>query len=488
MKKLIIHAICGDEERWIKQWAESVLKVDPWKVVINLTQYGDNSENLIREHIPKDKLILLKHPWEKDFSGARNKCIEYIREHLSEADWGLYLDFDETFTKDSIEPLKAIIQDIDRYPFLGLITIYNSLETKGLLASLYYPRLHPFKDMYGSLLELHYDGTVHNQLIISSDIPVIRVPVSIFHEGYALSSEEMTKKHKRSEELLRAQIEKDNDSFFPHLNLAQLLRAKGNFLETEEHAREVLRICEPRVSSGDKRYTHALIMAWDQIGTSLLARKKYLEAAEASKTALEIYPKHLDSLLNIGNCYLEVQNFDEAILWYKRYLFVRTDYDEMRDNTNIILNHLNSSHIVLYNLGIAFALKNDMENSIKYFKKSYEEEPTFRDCFIKYLNGLRLLGKIDILNEETNTFVEKYPDLAYKVYTYYGLIAVEECHLELAKFHFYQSSHLVPSSSDDFKSVRARWEEFKNIFGDIPGSYYDTSKIKAKTQKVELPK
>ena len=54
----------------------------------------------------------------------------------------------------------------------------------------------------------------------------------------------MEKKHKRSEELLRGQIKEDENNYFAHLNLAQLLRAKGDYAGCIHHSSRVVEITE----------------------------------------------------------------------------------------------------------------------------------------------------------------------------------------------------------------------------------------------------
>ena len=68
-KKFVMTAISGNEEKWVKQWCESVMAANPDLVIINLTQYDDNSEALFKVHIPEDKLVLVKHPWTKSSTG-----------------------------------------------------------------------------------------------------------------------------------------------------------------------------------------------------------------------------------------------------------------------------------------------------------------------------------------------------------------------------------------------------------------------------------
>ena len=464
-KKLVFTIISGNEEKWVKGFCESIMKANPYKVCVNLTQFEDKTEELFRQYIPADKLLLIKNKWENSFSAARNKCLEIIP---SDADYLMYVDLDEVITEESYKGIKELLnhQEI----IVPLVTIYNTLDTPGLSASLFYPRIFPWKSL---TKKPFFEGSVHNQLIIDPSIPTVRVPIAVLHYGYALDKETMKKKHERSEKLLRGQIEHDNDDFFAHLNLAQLLRAKGDLLGTEEHALEVLRIV------GDKKggnFDHAAIMAMEQLSTSYIGQKRPEEALEMAQKALTLKPDHLDSIINMANAYMELNNLDSAEQWYKRYLFIRSKYNEMRDNTNLILNHLNSSFICWYNLGIIKLMQKKYKEASEHFYKCYKEEPEFKDAYIRYLHSLQLSGiSVDKLAEYFNKYLEQYPDKASQVYLFYGELALHECNIELAKFNFYQALTLA-KNEDETKMLKNRWINLSEIFGQVSNSFFDTSK------------
>jgi tetratricopeptide (TPR) repeat protein len=482
-KKFCITAISGNEEKWAKQWAESIMKTNPDYVVFNLTQYDDNTEKIIREVVPKEKLNLVKFPWQKSFSEARNHCLTYIPD---DADYCMYLDMDEVITKDSYVFLESFLNS-DLEPTMILCNIYNNVNQKGMVASLFYPRIWPHKDKKGNLLGEYFDGEVHNQLIIDKKykIEAIRGKFSIMHYGYALNSEDMKKKHERSEELLRKQIEKDNDNFFAHLNLAQLLRAKGDYEGTEKHSREVLRIVEPRIEHGEDKLYHAWIMAGEQLTTALMAKRQPLEALKYSKKILERKPDHLDSIMNTASCYLDSNNLEEARFWLKRYLFVKTQYDENRDNTNLILNHLNSSFIAHYHLGLIAAKEQKFEEALDHFKKSFNEQPEFRDVFIKYIHTLRVLKREKDFMDAVNNFMLQHASKSYIVYSYFTDISLEELKIENAKFNAYQAYHLTNKDAPEYTPLKERYESLIDIFGEISPVYFDTTKRSNQlTQKI----
>lgn len=477
-RKLIVHAISGNEEKWVKQWCESVLKANPYKVVVNLTQYDDNSEALFKECISEDKLIFMKFPWQGSFSEARNHCIDAFPK---DADYAFQIDLDEVITNESYSVLEAVLNSNEDY--VHLVTIYNALNETKMAAHLYYPRLVPLHYKGKSLLpDLHFEAAVHNQLIIDDTIPVVRSAIGLYHYGYALSPEEMKKKHDRSEKLIRDQIAVNKDDFFAWLNLAQLLRAKQSYPATEEAARKVLRIIEPKISSGNNKFQHARLMALDQLSTALVAQGKFKEAIPYVEIALTIKPDYMDSIMCAANIYMELHDFDKAEYWFKRYLFIRSKYDELKDNTNLILNHLNSSFIALYSLGRIKQIQNKPKEAAQYFKKSYEDEPRFRDVFIRYIDMLRHIDEEKKAFEEINDFMVKHSEMAYMVYEYLAAIALEQGNIELMKFNFYQALFInTPDDPAITQYLRQRWDSIHSLFGDVALNFFDTSGATAKT-------
>ena len=480
-KKLCVCTCCGLEERWIEQFCTNLLPITDL-FVINLTQFADRSEELLRKFIPEDKLVLVKNKWEDSFALARNQALEHIPDDM---DYFLYIDLDEVLTTDSFPVIEKILNSEERATYI--VTIYNLLdENTNSNAFLVYPRFISLRNNKGELTGPYFTSTVHNQLEMKNGdrkfLPILRSPISILHYGYALSRGEMAKKHARSEALLRAQIEKDHDNFFPHLNLAQLLRAKGDSKGCIEHALEVLRTIKESIDKGEPTYEHALLMALDQLATSYLAIGRPDIALPYAQRAIKIKPDYLDALLCLGNIYLELRDLDGAESWYKRYLFVRTTYNEQKDDANLILNHLNSSFLALYNLGMTYGVRGDHKKANEYFYKCYKEEPNFRDTFIKYLYSTKQMGDIKKMNKDISIYLDKNPDKAYIIYEFLGDLGLEDCQVELSKFYYYQASFINEIADEVHKKIiNNKWNTIKKEFGDVAGSFFDTYSAQQKT-------
>jgi tetratricopeptide (TPR) repeat protein len=472
-KKFAIIAISGNEEKWVKQWCNSVVKANPDKVIINLTKYDDNSEQLFKENIPENKLVFLKFPWQKNFSEARNHTLDAVPDEM---DYAFFIDLDEELTQESYSVLEQVLNDDRVYGQQLIITIYNHVNTESMIASLFYPRMFPWKDKQGNLLKPRFENEVHNQLVypgIEEFEEALRPNISLIHYGYALNKEAMAEKHARSEELLNNQLAANPDDFFAHLNLAQLLRAKGDIEGTIKHAEKVISLVGFRVKQGEPRYTHAYIMAKEQLATCYIHLKKSELVISNSKDVLDIKPDHLDSIMNTGIGYLLTKGLKEARFWFNRYLFVRSKYDETRDMTNLILNHLNSSFIALYHLGSISYIEDDIVSAKNYFKQSYDIDQKYADTFIRYIHCLRILEDQKTLMQEVSSFVVSNNDKAYQVYEYFGDIALEDCAVENAKFNYYQALHMAPEGEQ--ARIEFKFAGITSVFGPVSENYFKTN-------------
>ena len=478
-KGLAIVHISGDESRWVAQWAKSVLSVNPDVVIINLTQYNDDSEELYKKYIPKDKLVFMKKPWQGSFSEARNHTLsavsEWEEEKNKQIDFCFFVDSDEKIIEESLPHIENILHRGGDHVQIHT-QIYNSVGQAGMAASLYYPRIFPHRDKNGKKLNPYFESAVHNQLLYPKNTLVIseRSLISVFHYGYALDATAMKKKHERSEKLLRDQIEKDNDNYFAHLNLAQLLRAKNDIPGAIIAAENVLRIIENEIDSKNPHLIHAYLMANEQLATCFIVTKEYDKSIEHSQNALNKKPDYLDALMNLAHANMEKRDFDKAEFWLKRFLFIRTKYNEISDNTNLILNHLNSSFIALYHLGSINYMKKKAPKALEYYEKSFAEEPSYADVFIRLIDCLKVLGRENEISEKVNAFMHSHPDKAYQVYHYFGDVELEACNFENAKFNYYQAVNLSENESEHPR-IKVKWDSITSVFGQVSEKYFDTS-------------
>jgi len=300
---------------------------------------------------------IYQHPWQNDFSLHRNQSIDYAA-----GDWILILDADEELDPSEHSMIKSAIKrkDIDAVSFV----VYNKIQggRTGFLNS---------HRLFRNKKEYRYSGIVHNQLIM--DGITLSTQLKVFHHGYGLSEEKMRAKGKRTEILLKQQLEENPDNAFAHFNLAQIYRGLAEPELSLKHATRVIEILSP--DNLERR--HVYVMALDQLGCACVGLNDHEKAKEYFYKALEIKEDYLDPLFNLGYVYSKEENYDKADELFHRYLAVRNAFSEHREWLGLILNNLNSRFAVYYGLGLSRYFRNDIDKALEYFHKVIDEVGDF---------------------------------------------------------------------------------------------------------------
>ena len=145
---------------------------------------------------------LAHFPWCDDFSAARNAALA-----LTQADWRLVLDADETLQQGHTHLLWLREQAPD---WLGSIEVVSGFGADGLArASSWLPRLLP--------RQAHYEGRVHEQPQFEG--PRKRLPVQVAHDGYLAA--QMQGKQDRNRVLLELALRDEPGNAYLHYQLGK---------------------------------------------------------------------------------------------------------------------------------------------------------------------------------------------------------------------------------------------------------------------------
>jgi glycosyltransferase involved in cell wall biosynthesis len=230
--------------------------------------------------------------WIDDFSAARNYSLSKCT-----GDWILYLDADEELNKDSINELRAKIND---KPAAINCTV-KSIGTEFMNGScMKYPRLfvkHP---------GIEFNGRVHEQnldSLIKCNIPQIDSEIEIIHYGYSADEETIKQKKERNLSLLLSDENKQTN-YYDKIKLIQTLASLDMLKEAEKRIHKLL--LDSTITSKQK----------SMILFSLASIKfKQNDLKSALDNALKAYYNlkdnaELNYLLYI--IYLRAENFREA--------------------------------------------------------------------------------------------------------------------------------------------------------------------------------
>jgi len=171
-----------------------------------------------------------------------------------------------------------------------------------------------------------------------------------------------------------------------------------------------------------------------QQGNALYAEGKYEEALEAFKGFQEKTPEFFEIYINIGNCLVKLEKYDEAVAQYNKFLETAKEKelkvelqaqamasigeiylkkDDMTTAQSYFMKSIDlnpKDEILAYNVAEIFFGNGNNEEAIKYYEIASKARPDWGDPYVKlgyvYLN----LGDMKKAIEAFSKFVELDPE------------------------------------------------------------------------------
>ena len=119
-----------------------------------------------------------------------------------------------------------------------------------------------------------------------------------------------------------------------------------------------------------------LIRVYHNDPNEALKKQKLTEAAQHLEKALSIHPTYKNSLLQLGNCYNYLQDYEKSISYYNKILLMVPGDEEAINNLGITYREAGKYY---------GEQKGDIPTAVKYLEKAYELRPNEYET-------LRLLG------------------------------------------------------------------------------------------------
>jgi len=133
-------------------------------------------------------------------------------------------------------------------------------------------------------------------------------------------------------------------------------------------------------------------LAWNQLGISQAAQRKFEAAINSFNTSHQINPKNVQALINLGNLYREIGQLKQAEHYYKQALLIdNNNFIAINNMANIFLTlcrydkaekyylraiKLNKNYFdAYYNLGATYQNKGEHKLAINYYKRAQKIQP-----------------------------------------------------------------------------------------------------------------
>lgn len=375
--------IVKNEENFLSNCLDSVENVVDEIVIID-TGSVDKTVEIAKNYGAK----VYYYKWQNDFSLARNESIKYIT-----SDWILIMDADEYLDKNSKKNIKSLLlkasSDIDGY--LVKIVNYSKKDNDTEFIEHFYSRI--LRNQKG----LHFHNMIHEQpSIYNKDLKLMFSEVIIHHQGYIEDIFYDRNKNQRNLEIIENAIKQYPDKHDNYYYLGQMYKKQGNYNKSTEAFQKCLKISkkidlnyvlaytsllynfildkkiDEVIKIGEKlkksHFFKKIPEFWVYLGMAYMINLDYDKAINCFKQAFSLRFDRVFPIVDlkfiiwlpltkIAECYLQKKDFKNFLIYAKRSILEKLDYDLLLKIANV------------------YFIQKDYNNSILYYTKVLENKP-----------------------------------------------------------------------------------------------------------------
>lgn len=280
---LSVCTIVKDEERCLARCLDSVQPVADEIIIVD-TGSSDRTVEIARQYTEQ----VFFHPWNDDFSEARNVSLSYATR-----DWILQVDADEVLEQEDIPLLRRTVQTSESVAIN--VALHNKLPDG--LSVHYFPRL--FRRG-----RAHYEGIVHNQLIY--DGLAETAEIRIHHDGYNLDPQAMARKYQRTATLLQRHLRESPGDMMAMAQLVRVYREWGRFDKVLEHVPPSLNRCAPDACPN----AHHMLVS--DLAYALMQVDRLGEGVQVCRAALRVHAQSIDLWFILAGLHFRRREFPQA--------------------------------------------------------------------------------------------------------------------------------------------------------------------------------
>ncbi|NOZ05629.1 MAG: glycosyltransferase, partial [Chloroflexi bacterium] len=343
---LSVCLIVKNEGRCLARCLESVRPVADEIIIVD-TGSTDRTVEIARAYTSK----VFFHPWNDDFSEARNVSLSY-----ASGDWVLQMDADEVLAQEDIPLLRQVIQGKE-YVAVN-VALHNTLPDG--LSVHYFPRL--FRRG-----KAHYEGIVHEQLLHEG--PAIAREIRILHDGYNLDPKTMSKKYRRNEVLLQRRLQQAPDDSIALAELVSVYREWERFDLVLTYATAAL------ASRGPKMNRRAHYMLVSNLAYAFMQTGHLEEGVQVCKEGLAVHPQSLDLWFTLSGLHFRQDDFSRAAHALRRFLEIYEQVRQRPDPYLTMVGTFGKEAQAWYNLGLCYEALGQPEEAMASYARACELAP-----------------------------------------------------------------------------------------------------------------
>jgi len=343
MKPFSICMIVKNEEKRIERCLSAASQLKAEIVVVD-TGSTDRTKELAAKYTEQ----IYDFEWCKDFSKARNFSIE-----KASHDWILVLDCDEYVEKFDLKQIDEFLDPIF-YGHVGAILRRNQIAGENVCMEDWVPRF--FHRKY-----YKYEGSIHEQVVHKKgkDYSLCEIPITVYHDGYVGSIEDIKAKAIRNETMLLEDLKTNPNKPYVYFQLGQAASLVGDSEKACNYYEQALTYdVDPQFP-----YVQRMIISY---GETLLDLKEYEKALQL-KGIYDEFATTSDFLCLMGLIYIRNNMPVNAILEFMKALTVKEHFREDTGNT-----------FPRYHIGMIYEAMGDIKNAVMFYESCGNYEPAKR--------------------------------------------------------------------------------------------------------------
>lgn len=432
--------IVKNEEKFLSQCLDSIKDVVDEIIIVD-TGSTDNTVEMARRYT--DKVYF--HEWQNSFSEARNYALQFAT-----CEWILQIDADEKLEQEDVPLLRAVLKHKE---FNSIFVALMSELPEGISKS-YFQRIYRRG-------KAHYEGIVHNQLICEGDALITEI--RIHHYGYNLSEDKMKAKYKRTESLLKQQLAENPNNVFAWMNLIRIYKCQKlweSAVKTAEHVFDTIKNIDPT--------SYQMIMY--DMGFSLFMMDQYERSEKVCMELIKNYPDNLDGQFLAGGINLYKKDFRKAIYHYMNYIdLIEKKKDKSSEFTLLIVDTYGSHADAWNNIGYCYVELGDYERALMAIRKAIS-------CNNKNINYYENMARVFIKQNKLDKVIDLLKEVislgidTSRTHSQIGDIYRIRGNISLAEYHFRKALEMDKNNIGNYTDLgeilimKGQLQEAESIF------------------------
>lgn len=367
--------IVKNEERYLERCLSSVAGVVD---EINVVDTGSTDRTI--EIARKFGAHIEEHPWQDDFSDARNRSLAMARKR-----WILTLDADEELNAESVAELKAL-RNVPANMTAVLVRCLNIAEHANSASGTV---SHAIVRIFPNDTRIRFRGRIHEYVAVAdspTSIAAVPSPVKITHYGYADSVIAERGKLARNTRMIELSVEAEPDEPYNWYNLGMTAHVGGDQRRAAQALERMWELC--RRNNTLRLFLGNGLQMLSTIYTEHLSdpEKGLLYANDC----LKIAPHYANAHFAVGKAYSAMRRFDEAREAYRQAM-----QDAAYIDRQFVVDEDAAGWKPACEIGCSYAAEGNHEQALTWFDKAFELKPEVRPIRVHRAAAFEKLGRVD---------------------------------------------------------------------------------------------